>query len=167
MRPVEVRPGEVRVVAPGPGGDDAPVIESASGWYVTPTSVKAVVFDDGGQVLLGLNPSGHWELPGGWPEPGDASLEETARREVAEESGLDVRVAGLVTACLHRGAGGVDPVALVVLAATVEPGAAPVASEEHSSMAFFPAGALPQPLAASYRQAIALAVRQRATSSTM
>ena len=150
------------MVAPGPVGDDAPVIESASGWYVTPTSVKAVVVDAGGQVLLGLNPRGHWELPGGWPEPGDATLEETARREVAEESSLHVRVAGLVTACLHRGPGGVDPVALVVLAASVESDDVPVASEEHSSMAFFPTGALPQPLAASYRQAIALAVRDRA-----
>ena len=148
-------------MAPGSVVDDAPVIESASGWYVTPTSVKAVVFDGGGQVLLGRNPAGHWELPGGWPEPGDATLEETARREVAEESGLHVRVAGLVTACLHRGPGGVDPVALVVLAATAEPGGAPVASEEHSSMAFFPTAALPQPLAASYRQAITLAVRDR------
>ena len=153
-------------MAPGPVGDDAPVIESARGWYVTPTSVKAVVFDAGGRVLLGLNPAGHWELPGGWPEPGDATLEETARREVAEESGLHVRVGALVTACLHRGPGGVDPVALVVLAATVESSGAPVASEEHSSMAFFPTGALPKPLAASYRQAITLAARQRATSST-
>ena len=117
-------------------------------------------------MLLGLNPAGHWELPGGWPEPGDATLEETARREVAEESGLHVSIGALVTACLHRGPGGADPVALVVLAATAEPGDVPVVSEEHSSMAFFPTRALPQPLAASYRQAIALAVRQRATSST-
>ena len=67
-------------MAPGSVGDDAPVIGSASGWYVTPTSVKAVVFD---------------------------------------------------------------------------------ASEEHSRIAFFLTGALPQPLAASYRQAIALAARDR------
>lgn len=52
--------------------------------------------------------------------------------------------------------------ALVVLAATAESDDAPVASEEHSSMAFFPTGALPQPLAVSYRQAIALAARDRA-----
>lgn len=138
--------------------EDEQVIESATGWYVTPTSVKAVVVDQGGRVLLGLNPRGEWELPGGWPEPEDATLEETARREVAEEAGLEVTIGGLVTACLHRGAGGVAPVALVVVRASVERGGAPVASDEHSAMRFFHPDALPDPLATSYREAIAKAV---------
>lgn len=41
------------------------MIESATDWYVTPTSVKAVVLGVSGRVLLGLNPWGRWELPGG------------------------------------------------------------------------------------------------------
>lgn len=133
------------------------MIESATGWYVTPTSVKAVVVDEGGRVLLGLNPRGEWELPGGWPEPGDATLEETARREVAEESGLQVTVGMLVTACLHRAAGGVDPVALIILRASVKGSGEPVAGDEHLVVRFFGPGALPEPLAPSYRQAIAMA----------
>jgi 8-oxo-dGTP pyrophosphatase MutT (NUDIX family) len=35
--------------------------------------------------------SGHIALPGGGAEPGDGSLEETARRETLEETGIDLR----------------------------------------------------------------------------
>jgi 8-oxo-dGTP pyrophosphatase MutT (NUDIX family) len=37
----------------------------------------------------------HWELPGGYPEPGE-SLEQTAAREVLEETGVGVEVGTLV-----------------------------------------------------------------------
>lgn len=137
------------------------MIESASGWYVTPTSVKAVVVDQRGQVLLGLNPRGRWELPGGWPEPEDVTLEETARREVFEETGLEVTVGALVTACLHHDADGADPVALVVLRASLNDGGTPVAGDEHTAVRFFHPDDLPEPLAPSYRQAIAAAVGGR------
>ena len=45
----------------------------------------------GPEVLLLETPSGQWGLPKGTPEPGEA-LEETAAREVAEETGLAVAV---------------------------------------------------------------------------
>jgi A/G-specific adenine glycosylase len=49
-----------------------------------------------GKVLIGRRRTdqmlgGMWEFPGGKREPGE-SLEETARREIAEETGLDVTV---------------------------------------------------------------------------
>lgn len=133
------------------------MIDAATGWYATPTSVKAVVLDDTGRVLLGLNPRGEWELPGGWPDADDATLEDTARREVAEESGLDVTVDGFVTALLHRGTGGLPPVALIVVRARVVGRTSLTTSDEHSRMEFFDVDGLPIPLPDVYRSVIARA----------
>jgi 8-oxo-dGTP pyrophosphatase MutT (NUDIX family) len=48
------------------------------------------VFDAVGRVLLQRRADdGMWNIPGGAMEPGE-SLEQTARREVREETGLDV-----------------------------------------------------------------------------
>ncbi|MFE5597482.1 NUDIX hydrolase [Streptomyces sp. NPDC056549] len=59
-----------------------------------------VVTDGDGRILLGLDRSGVWELPGGTVEPGE-SVEEAAVRELAEETTLvadasDVEVLGLL-----------------------------------------------------------------------
>ncbi|MFF0473712.1 NUDIX hydrolase [Streptomyces sp. NPDC004284] len=59
-----------------------------------------VVVDEAGRILLGLDRSGVWELPGGAVEPGE-SIEEAAVRELAEETTLlaepaDVEVLGLL-----------------------------------------------------------------------
>jgi 8-oxo-dGTP pyrophosphatase MutT (NUDIX family) len=48
-----------------------------------------LVFNDMGQLLLQHRSDGGWGLPGGLMELGE-SLEETARREVKEETGLDI-----------------------------------------------------------------------------
>ena len=130
------------------------VIDAATGWYVTPTSVKAVVLDGTGRVLLGLNPRGERELPGGWPHPDDTTLEDTVRREVAEECGLEITVEGVVTAVLHRGTGGLPPVVLVVVRATAPDGATPTTSEERSRTGFFALDDLPEPLPETYRTVI-------------
>lgn len=57
--------------------------------------VGAVVLDDAGRLLVvrRRNPpaAGRWSIPGGRIEPGE-STEEALRREVREETGLDVVV---------------------------------------------------------------------------
>lgn len=52
-----------------------------------------VIFDVEGRVLLVHHTYGrmNWELPGGGSEPGEAP-DETARRELLEETGLDVEL---------------------------------------------------------------------------
>lgn len=59
------------------------------------TSAGGVVFrvtDSGREVLLcGRNSDGLWALPKGTPEPGE-TLEQTALREVREETGVEVEI---------------------------------------------------------------------------
>jgi len=62
--------------------DEPPVQRTALG-------SACAIFDGGGRVLLVRHTYGrlNWELPGGGAEPGEAP-DETARRELLEETGL-------------------------------------------------------------------------------
>jgi 8-oxo-dGTP pyrophosphatase MutT (NUDIX family) len=61
----------------------------------TAVSAGGIVFRDNGAgpevVICGRDSDGVWGLPKGTPVPGE-TLEQTALREVGEETGLDVRI---------------------------------------------------------------------------
>lgn len=58
--------------------------------------IRALVINDDGRILMVKESAdGRWSLPGGWADIG-YSPAETARREVKEETGLDVVVKNLL-----------------------------------------------------------------------
>ena len=60
------------------------------------SGTNAIIFNDVGEVLLERrSDNGFWGLPGGAMEIGE-SLEQAVKREVLEETGLDVTVGRLV-----------------------------------------------------------------------
>lgn len=70
--------------------------------------VGAIVFDRAGRLLLvqrGHPPAqGQWSIPGGRVEPGESDAQ-AVRREVAEETGLTVRVGALAGTVERPGLG--------------------------------------------------------------
>lgn len=117
-------------------------------------SVKGVCGDVQGRVLLCRNHRGGWELPGGRPQRGEI-FSDTLRRELREETGLEVDVGPLLGVRALEAAPGrwVDIVAFA--GELDDPTATPVVSEEHSEVAFCDPGAVQ--LAAAYRELVRLA----------
>ncbi len=69
---------------------DAPAANS-----VVPSTTAVVTDSDGRILLIRRRDNDLWALPGGGMDLGE-SIEDTARREVREETGLDVEVTDLI-----------------------------------------------------------------------
>ena len=61
-------------------------------------SVAGLVTNDRGEILLVNSPWRGWEYPGGLIEPGE-TFEEALRREIREESGVEVEIERFVGIC--------------------------------------------------------------------
>ena len=66
--------------------------------YTHLVSVAALVTNDEGKILLVNSPWRGWEYPGGLIEPGE-SFEAALKREVREESGVEIEITGFVGIC--------------------------------------------------------------------
>ena len=99
-----------------------------------PISVKAALLE-GGRACLLLNERGQWELPGGRLERGE-SPEDCLRREVREETGLDVVIESLVEARAFRPTPSREVFVVVYRCRPAAPGH-PVISAEHHDAGWF------------------------------
>jgi len=125
-----------------------------------PVSIKGVVIHDGGVLLL-LNERGEWDLPGGRPDVGE-DHRAALRREVREETGLEVEVGAALAGYLFEVLPGrfvrIEPYACRVAA-----GGDVTLSHEHLEMRWAPIAELGEtiaghPLPAGYLTAIKAAV---------
>lgn len=120
-------------------------------WVV---SVKGVLRDDHGRLLLGRNERAEWELIGGQMERGEQP-EATLEREFLEESGLRVKVGRLLDAYVF------EPVpdrAVLILAYGCRLVDGDLAiSSEHSEIAFHDWPLVPDlPVPSGYRRVAAM-----------
>ena len=128
------------------------MIDPQTGYDVTPCSIKAVIVRRS-RVVLCLNDRGEWELPGGWPSRVDVSLEDTLRREVLEETGLEVELGALLSAELLRTPND-GAVALIIYGASAVNDDAPTPSSEHLEVRYFSVDELPPSIPGPYLRAI-------------
>lgn len=130
---------------------------------------SAVIFDDAGRLLLHRRADNHhWALPGGGMDPGE-SIAETCRREVREETGLEVEIVRLVGiysdpsrhAIARYPNGDVHQILNVCFECRIIGGALRL-SEESTQIGFFDPDALPEPLLLPHRLRIQDALRRLA-----
>jgi 8-oxo-dGTP diphosphatase len=113
-------------------------------WALKRLGAAAAIFNTRGEVLLVRHTYGalNWELPGGASEP-DESAEETAVREVREETGMEV-VPELLTGIYYERE--LDAHHFVFRCRTSGDAVPTASSEEIAECDYWPAHALPRPL---------------------
>lgn len=95
------RCGENLILKPAYDGKERPTCDACGFIYFADPKVTAGVLleDDWGRVLLGkrsVDPRmGYWAIPSGYIDYGEAP-DDAARRELYEETGLDVELTGLL-----------------------------------------------------------------------
>jgi 8-oxo-dGTP pyrophosphatase MutT (NUDIX family) len=125
--------------------------------------VSAVVVDGDGRVLLGRRAdNGRWAVVSGILEPGEQPAA-AAAREVLEETGVTVEVAGLAATTtddhvvVYPNGDRAQYLDLTFACRYVE-GTARVADDESTDVGWFSVDALPEPLVESSRHRIARAL---------
>lgn len=128
------------------------------------TVSAAVLSHDLDHVLLVLHAKARkWLQPGGHLEPGDATLADAVRREIAEETGLHDLVMDPEVIDLDRH---IAPCAGEAwhhdlrFAFRAAPGAAPVVSDESLDVRWVPLGELPEPIGSSTARLVPLALER-------
>jgi ADP-ribose pyrophosphatase YjhB (NUDIX family) len=117
-----------------------------------PVSIKGVLFEPNGAVVLALNDRDEWELPGGRLEIGE-SPEECLVREFQEELSVAVRVDRLLDTYLFEVIPG-KHVFIVTYACSLDGPYVPALSDEHCKIESFDAASLPVNLPSGYRKSI-------------
>lgn len=125
----------------------------------------AVILDPAGQVLLVHHTYGklNWELPGGVAELNESPVD-TVRRELKEETGLDV-VATRLTGVYYEPANPHGEFIHFVFRCRVSPSTATPQPDgkEISELSYWPVDALPRPMSSfTYRRITDALARRRA-----
>lgn len=127
--------------------------------YGNPSPTVQAWIDRGGSFLaLRRNRDplrGEWNMPGGFVEAGESGPE-AIRREVAEETGLEIETAGVIGifASAYGSGGDAEPIFDVAYRCR-ETGGEPAISDESSEAAWFPLAEFPTPAFEGERRALA------------